>query len=263
MVQYKPLPSSLTEDDLPETDNQPVDNELQVLIPILLRAILALLWAQTDWFLGVNIGLYYDSNLPPIGPDSFLSLGVPRYKSQRGRLSYVVAQENNIVPQWVLEVVSKTPGDEYIEKMTTYAQIGVLYYTIYNPDYWQREQHDPFEVYRLVSGNYVRQYGNPVWMPEIGLGIGYEVGAHSGWTREWLYWYDGQGNRHPAPEDVIEQEQQLREAIKQQLEQERRLRSQAEQTAEQERQIRLQSEHQLQQLLERLRQQEINPDETL
>ena len=27
MVQYKPLPSPLTEDDLPETDNQPVDND--------------------------------------------------------------------------------------------------------------------------------------------------------------------------------------------------------------------------------------------
>ena len=59
MVQYKPLPSPLSEDDLPETDNQPVDNELQVLLPILLQAILALLWAeQIDWFLGVNLGLY-------------------------------------------------------------------------------------------------------------------------------------------------------------------------------------------------------------
>lgn len=32
MVNYKPLPSPLTKDDLPETDNQLVDNELQVLI---------------------------------------------------------------------------------------------------------------------------------------------------------------------------------------------------------------------------------------
>lgn len=87
MVQYKPLPSPLTEDDLPETDNQSVDNELQVLIPILLQAILALLWARIDWFLGVNLRLYYNSELPAIGPDGFLILGVPRYKSERGRLS--------------------------------------------------------------------------------------------------------------------------------------------------------------------------------
>lgn len=248
MVQYKPLPSSLTEDDLPETDNQPVDNELQVLIPILLQAILALLWAQTDWFLGVNLGLYYNSELPAIGPDGFLSLGVPRYKSKRGRLSYVVAQENNVVPQWVLEVVSKTPGDEYTEKMMIYAQIGVPYYTIYNPDYWQRDKHDPFEVYQLVNGQYVRQLGNPIWMPELELGIGCEVGTYGGWTREWLYWYGERGERYPAPEEMIEQERQAR--------------FQAEQVAKQERQARSQSEQQLQQLLERLRQQGISLDDT-
>jgi len=52
----------------------------------------------------------------------------------------------------------------------------------------------------------VRQRGNPVWMPEIGLGIGYEQGTHEAWSREWLYWYDQQGNRFPAPENVIQQE---------------------------------------------------------
>jgi hypothetical protein len=86
--------------------------------------------------------------------------------------------------------------------MTKYAEMGVLYYTIYNSDYWKRDKHDPFEVYCLERGAYVRQRGNPVWMPEIGLGIGYEQGTHEGWSREWLYWYDQQGNRFPAPENV-------------------------------------------------------------
>jgi len=70
----------------------------------------------------------------------------------------------------VLEIVSKTPGGEYDDKMAKYAQIGVLYYIIYNPDY-QRDKHDRFEVYRLVNGAYVRQRVN-LWMPEVGLGIG-------------------------------------------------------------------------------------------
>jgi len=65
---------------------------------------------------------------------------------------------------------SKTPGGEYDDKMAKYAQIGV-YYIIYNPDYWKRDKHDRFEVYRLVNGAYVRQRV-PVWMPEVGLGIG-------------------------------------------------------------------------------------------
>jgi Uma2 family endonuclease len=217
MVEYNSLQYLPTEEDLPETDNTPVDNELQILIPNLLRAILALLWAsRTDWFLGVNLGIYYNPDKPAIAPDGFLSLAVPRRRSANGRLSYVVWQENNVVPQWVLEVVSKTPGGEYDDKMTKYAEMGVLYYTIYNSDYWKRDKHEPFEVYRLVNGAYVRQRGNPVWMPEIGLGIGYEQGTHEGWSREWLYWYDQQGNRFPAPENVIEQERLRAERAEQQ-----------------------------------------------
>ena len=192
MVQYNPLQYLPTAEELPDSDDTPVDNELQILIPILLRAILALVWAERrDWFFGVNMGVYYEPDKSAIVPDSFLSLGVERYKARgRLRLSYVLWQENNTVPQWVLEVVSKTPGGEYDEKMTKYAQMGVLYYVIYNPDYWRRDKHDPFEVYRLVNSIYERQMGNPVWMPEIGLGIGCEVGTHEGCTREWLYWYD-------------------------------------------------------------------------
>jgi Uma2 family endonuclease len=223
MVQYNPLQYLPSAEELPDSDDTPVDNELQILIPILLRAILALLWAdRMDWFFGVNMGVYYEPDKAAIVPDGFLSLGVERYKARgKLRLSYVLWQEHNIVPQWVLEVVSKTPGNEYDEKMTKYAQIGVLYYVIYNPDYSRRDKHDPFEVYRLVNGVYVRQTGNPVWMPEIGLGIGCEVGTHEGCTREWLYWYDQLSRRLLAPANVIEQERQRADRAEQQLEQER------------------------------------------
>jgi len=223
MVQYNPLQYLPTAEELPDSDDTPVDNELQILIPILLRAILALLWAdRMDWFFGVNMGVYYEPDKAAIVPDGFLSLGVERYKARgKLRLSYVLWQEHNIVPQWVLEVVSKTPGNEYDDKMTKYAQIGVLYYVIYNPDYSRRDKHDPFEVYRLVNGSYERQTGNPVWMPEIGLGIGCEVGTHEGCTREWLYWYDQLSRRLLAPANVIEQERQRAELAQQQLEQER------------------------------------------
>ena len=213
MVQYNPLQYLPSAEELPDSDDTPVDNELQNLIPNLLRAILAWLWAErTDWFLGINMGVYYEPKTDAIVPDSFLSLGVERFKEgNKLRPSYVIWQENNIVPLWVLEVVSKTPGNEYGNKMTKYAEMGVLYYTIYNSDYWQRDEHDPFEVYRLENGVYVRQSGNPVWMPEIDLGIGCERGTHEGCTRDWLYWYDEQGNRFPAPANVIEQERQRAE----------------------------------------------------
>jgi hypothetical protein len=40
MVQYNPLQYLPSAEELPDSDDTPVDNELQILIPILLRAIL-------------------------------------------------------------------------------------------------------------------------------------------------------------------------------------------------------------------------------
>ncbi len=234
MVQFKPvkpvLPKALsfegslenlpTEHDLPETDNRPVDNELQLLLPTLLRSILLLAWAdRADWFVGVNLGLYYDPARPAVGPDAFLSLGVPLCRpGQDLRLSYLIWHEG-VVPQWVLEIVSKTPGGEYDRKMKLYAQLGVSYYTIYNPKYYKRDRHSPFEVYQLVGDEYVLCSGDPVWMPEIGLGIGLGRGVHHGLPeRDWLYWYDEQGNRCPSPDDVIEANRREAEESRQQTE---------------------------------------------
>ena len=224
MLDYNPLDNLPTSAELPDSDDTPVDNELQNIIPNLLKAVLALIWAtRTDWFMGVDMGIYDRTGQirrTPIVPDAFLSLGVERLKGQRGRLSYVLAEENNIVPILVLEFVSQTYGEEYGQKMTYYARMGVLYYVIYNPDHWRRNQHEPFEVYRLIEGEYVRQPGEPVWMPEIGLGIGREVGICEQWQRDWLYWYDEQGNRYPVPEEVISRLQQRLEITQSQLEQE-------------------------------------------
>lgn len=69
-------------------------------------------------------------------PDGFLSLGVERHRQGSQRKSYVVWEENGIVPIFALEVASRTPGGEYDTKMGIYANLGLLYYLIYNPEYW-------------------------------------------------------------------------------------------------------------------------------
>ena len=38
--------------------------------------------------------------------------------------------------------------------------------------------------------------GNPVWLPEIGLAIGYENLDYANWDRQWLFWYDEAGHRY-------------------------------------------------------------------
>jgi len=204
MFNYNPLHCLPSSTELPDSDDTPVDNELQILIPNLLLAILASIWqSRDDWFFGINMGIYYDVDESVIVPDAFLSLGVERFVGENGRLSYVLWEEDGIVPRLALEVVSKTYNKEYEQKNLDYAQLGVLYYVIYAPTR-QRRRRKSLEVYRLVDGEYILQSGDVIWMPEIGLGIGRERGIYQGFTREWLYWYDQNGNRYPTPEEQLQ-----------------------------------------------------------
>jgi len=200
------LPSA---EELPDSDETPVDNELQELIPGLLKSILLIIWAERmDWFFGIDMGVYYDPKESPIVPDAFLSLGVERFYDEELRPSYVLWDEN-VVPIFALEIVSPTYRQEYSDKLAIYEKIGVLYYVIYSS---RRRRKPRLEVYKLVNGKYVLSSQYPVWMPEINLGIGCERGNYSGVTREWLYWYDAEGKRYLTPEERVKQEVQRAEA---------------------------------------------------
>ncbi|MFM6138206.1 MAG: Uma2 family endonuclease, partial [Sphaerospermopsis kisseleviana] len=142
-----------------------------------------------------------------IVPDGFLSIGIPRVIHEKLRSSYVLWEEQKL-PSLVLEVVSQTYRNEYSTKKEFYAdELGILYYVVYNP---QRKIKETLEVYKLVDGEYILIPGNPVWLPEIGLGIGKEKGIYQGITREWLYWFDENGKRFLTPEERIQQSEEKR-----------------------------------------------------
>ncbi|MFN3360639.1 MAG: Uma2 family endonuclease [Pseudanabaenaceae cyanobacterium] len=185
MLDTTSLPSS--------SDDTPVDNEAQNLLPNILLFVLRTIWHdRQDWFFGVDMAIYHTTGANPripVVPDAFLSLGVPRKKGGKTRLSYVLWEENYIPPILVLEMVSHTP------KMAIYQRLGVLYYTIYNPEYWQGDRHQPFEVYKL-------QVGEPYWLEEVELGIGRCVVG----GEEQLAWFDRNGQRFLTPDQLLAQE---------------------------------------------------------
>ncbi len=211
------LPSTA---ELPCSDDMPVDNEDQNLIPNLLLLLLTHLWADRfDWFFGVDMAIYHTTGVShrvPAVPDAFLSLGVERLKDGETRSSYAVWEEQGVVPTFALEVVSQTPGGEYEAKRDLYAKLGVLYYVIYNPKFWRRGEHQLFEVYKLEAGNYQLQQGEPYWMPEVGLGIGRYETQFGNFPKEVLTLYDETGIRH-----FSEAEQERRRADQEQLKRER------------------------------------------
>ena len=203
MLDYSLLQNLPSAEDLPDSDETPVDNQLQHFIPVLLESILAIIWSKReDWHFGVDMGIYYDPDESAVVPDGFLSLGVPRIKDENLRPSYVLWEEKT-VPILALEVISKTSNLEYSKKKEIYEQIGIKYYVIYNP---QRKRKPALEVYVLKNREYVL-LGNesPIWLEDIGLGIGKEVGNYQQIKREWLYWYDEKGQRFLTPEERSQQ----------------------------------------------------------
>jgi hypothetical protein len=71
----------------------------------------------------------------------------------------------------------------------------------------KRRRKPKLEIHKLVRGQYELADSNPLWMPEIGLGIGYERGEYGGLTRDWLYWYNEDNRRYPTPAEQIRQAQ--------------------------------------------------------
>ncbi|WP_055074741.1 Uma2 family endonuclease [Pseudanabaena sp. 'Roaring Creek'] len=191
-----------TAEELPSSDETPVDNQLQNDIPNLLLSLLASIWAdRDDWYFGVDMGIYYNPDEPAIVPDGFLAMGVKHDTGERGRLSYVLWEEQNIMPIFALEVVSERYNSEYEDKLADYQALGILYYAIYNPLSGRRgrfKNRQRLEVYRLIAGKYelLPIENNRVWLPEIDLALGYEQGEHIAWQREWLYWYNASGDRY-------------------------------------------------------------------
>ena len=277
-----------TAEELPSSDETPVDNQLQNDIPNLLLSLLALIWAnRDDWYFGVDMGVYYNPDEAAIVPDGFLAIGVKHDTGEKGRLSYLRWAENNIMPILFLEVVSETYNSEYEKKLADYQKLGILYYAIYNPLSGRKgrfKNRQRLEVYRLIDEKYelLPSENNRVWLPEIELALGYENGEHIAWEREWLYWYDGSGNRYLTANErainaeaiadrerlIANQERLAKQEAEALAHQERLAKQKAEALAHQEslmanqeRLAKQAAEQKAQRLAERLRELGINPDE--
>jgi hypothetical protein len=199
---------------------------------------------------------------------------------ERGRLSYVLWEEQYIMPILSLEVISEKYNSEYEGKLVDYETLGILYYAIYNPFSGRRgrfKKRQRLEIYKLISGKYelLPMENNRVWLPEIGLALGYEKGEHIAWYREWLYWYDASGNRYLTANErainaeaianrerlIANQERLIANQERLIANQERLAKQEAEAIANQERLAKQEAEQKAQQLAEKLRSLGINPDE--
>jgi Uma2 family endonuclease len=198
-----------------------------------------------------NVGLFYAVRQPPLVPDALLSLDVevPGDFFAKEHRSYFL-WEFGKPPEAVVEIVSNTEGGETTDKMLNYAQIGILYYAIYDPAL--EVQTEPLRVFVLRDKSYAPCSAE--WLPVLGLGLKLWQGPFENWETVWLRWCDRQGRVIPTGAERADQERRWTDEQRQRADQER---DRADQKRERADQAHLRAE----QLAAQLRALGITPDE--
>ena len=184
-------------------------------------------YAAEQIFVASDLNLYYD--FQNTGwykrPDWFAVVGVPRlYQKQELRLSYVIWQEG-VRPIVAVELLSPGTQDEDLGKREAqgkqpgkwkvYEQIlGVPYYVTFN------RYSDELQAFQLVGDRYQKMdlSGDKVWLESLKLGLALWQGEYRGASRQWLRWYNAQGNLVPTQTEMVQQAEQRTEQERQQKE---------------------------------------------
>ncbi|MBE9224560.1 Uma2 family endonuclease [Phormidium sp. LEGE 05292] len=244
MVQQ--LPTETTPEIIyPDSDGQPMsDNTKQFRWIVVIKENLEILFANNDDVFVAGDLLWYPvegNNKLRQAPDAMVVFGRP--KGDRG--SYKQWTENNIPPQVVFEILS--PGNrtgKMLQKAIFYQRYGVEEYYIYDPDDIELtgflRSGDLLEPIEQING----------WVSPL-LGIRFEL------KEDTLLIYRPDGQKFLTPVEL----DRLREVERQRAEQERQRAEQERQRAENAIAQLEQEQQRYQALIEKLRQQGIDPEQ--
>ena len=205
-------------DHLVTEDDTPVDNVFSEKQQRLLTEPLHSSWREAQQQIGrqrsfvamSNVGLFYALRRPPLVPDAMLSMDVdlPADISLKCNRSYFV-WEYGKVPDVVIEVVSNREGGEDTDKLIAYARAGVRYYVIYDPDQFLGPE--VLRAYRLEGPSF-RTMDEPIWFPDVGLGLRLWQGQYEDMEATWIRWAEENGTVVPTGSERAEAAQRLAEA---------------------------------------------------
>lgn len=197
-------------------DDTPVDNIFSEKQQRLLTESLSISWKPGRPFLALaNVGLYYGINEAPLVPDVMLSLDVQAAENlwKKKNRSYL-AWEFGKMPEVVVEIISNREGGETDRKLLKYAQIGVWYYIVFDPQ--KLFLKDSLRVYELSPGDYIPKLDR--YLPKAGIGVTLWEGSFDGIQGLWLRWCDENGDMIPTGSEKVEQEKQRAEIAEQKAE---------------------------------------------
>ncbi len=180
----------ITEDDTP-VDNMFSERQQRLLVEPLNSS-----WRPGRPFVAsANVGIFHEIKQPPIVPDMFLSLDVRAAKDLwvKKNRSYFISVFGK-PPEVVIEIVSNTKGEESGEKLRKYANIGILFYIVFDPQHLIQKK--DLRVFELQVGEYIPKIDS--WFPRVGLGVTLWEGVHESTPGVWLRWCDKEGNVIPS-----------------------------------------------------------------
>lgn len=211
--------------DLPSEDPQEpgLPDEFHDFQPQLLRETFSPPnYSPEQVFVASDLNLYYDVRHPLWykRPDWFAVLGVERlYEGRDLRMSYVMWQEG-VAPAVVAELLS--PGTEREDlgrmqreadrpptKWEVYEQIlRVPYYVVFD------RYSDRLRAFTLIAGQYREEIleRSRFFLPSLNLGLGLWQGTYQGIERQWLRWYDAQGNWIPTATELEREQKETAQA---------------------------------------------------
>lgn len=210
-------------DHLTTEDDTPVDNIYSEKQQRLLTEPLYTSWAGPGegrpFVAFANVGLYSSVHSQPQVPDVMVSVDVvlPNDIWEKRHRTYML-WEYGKPPEVVIEIVSNKIGGEDDTKLQRYAQIGVAYYVIHDP-----ERHlgdETVRIYELRHTTYVevpRSGTTMTWLPGVELGLTLWDGVFEGRSDTWLRWCDQQGNPLLTGQEVALQERQRADRLAAQL----------------------------------------------
>lgn len=106
-------------------------------------------------------------------------------KTNRSYMAWVYGKP----PDIVVELVCNRKGGETDRKFKTYAEQGVGYYLVFDPQcvYGARK----LRIYQLRGRTYV-EIIDPGWLPDALLGVKLWKGSYEGYQAVWMRWCDAE-----------------------------------------------------------------------
>ena len=245
----------VTEDDAP-VDNFFSEKQQRLLTEPLYSARVAERLGR-PLLAAANVGVFYGEGQPAIVPDALVSLDVELAADlwPKANRSYFIWRFGK-PPDAVVEIVSNREGGELERKRERYAQLGVAYYVVFDPQRLLGEEMP--RCYELRGRTYAPCAGG--WLGDIGLGVRLWEGDYEGVRAVWLRWCDQEGNVIPTGAELAAAERQRAEEAQRRAD-EARQRAEAERARAEAEQRRAEAERaRAERLAARLRALGIDPD---